>query len=55
MEYWIHKYNYRDEKKRKQFKKLLKDGLVTRVVKPHYNLKEHNVYHSETPIKIVRG
>ena len=30
-EYWIHKYKYSNEHKRKQFKRLLKAGKVTKV------------------------
>ena len=53
--YWIHKYKYSSEHKRTQFKRLLKDGKVTKVTNKEYNLSKHYVYKSEIPIKLCRG
>ena len=53
--YWIHKYKYSSEYKRKQFKKLLKARKVTKVINKEYNLSQHYVYKSELPIKLCRG
>lgn len=54
-EYWIHKYKYSSEHKRKQFKRLLKAGKVTKVINKEYNLSPHYVYKSEIPIKLCKG
>lgn len=54
-EYWIDKYSYSSEKKRKQFRKLLKAGKVTKVTNKEYKLSQHYVYRSEIPIKLCRG
>ena len=54
-EYWIDKYSYSSEKKRKQFRKLLKAGKVTKVTNKEHKLSQHYVYRSEIPIKLCRG
>lgn len=54
-EYWIDKYSYSSEKKRKQFRKLLKAGKVTKVTNKEYKPSQHYVYRSEIPIKLCRG
>lgn len=54
-EYRIHLYKYGHEKKRKQFRKLLKEGKVKKLNPSGFSLHPYVVYVSETPIKIVRG
>lgn len=54
-EYWIDKYSYSSEKKRKQFKKLLKNKKVIKVNKTDYKTSKYYVYHSTTSIKLVCG
>jgi G:T-mismatch repair DNA endonuclease (very short patch repair protein) len=57
-EYWIDKYTYNSQRKRRQFRKLLNKGKVTRVKPedyPEYDLRRHWVYHSPVSIQIVRG
>lgn len=54
-EYWIHKYKYSDDKKRKQFRRLLKANMVEIVRDPEYKDSSYYVYRSKTPIKITKG
>jgi hypothetical protein len=53
--YYINKYKYSDAKKRKQFKKLLKEEKVSIVKNKGMNDKHHFIYQSDTSIKIIRG
>lgn len=44
VEIWVHKYKYSHDKKRKKFKKLLKQGIVIKMRNPEYNLSNYIVY-----------
>lgn len=54
-EYRIHKYKYSSERKRNQFKKLLKAGKVIKVTNKEYNLSQHYIYRSKVSIKLCKG
>jgi len=54
-EYWIHKYAWNAAHKRKQFRKLLKNGKVWLIKEPGYKLMQHFVYRTNEPIKLTRG